>query len=106
MNANNLEARRNFLRFLAGSPLLAAARLPSALCDEVDPETSNLISSAKDAINVFDFASVAEHELPPAHWGYLKTGVDDDGTVFANRGAFSKYYMRPRRLIGVSQTEF
>ncbi len=105
MNAIHLEARRNFLKFLAGSPLLAAARLPSALGDEIDPETSNLISSAKDAINVFDFASVAEHELPPAHWGYLKTGVDDDGTVLANRRAFSKYYMRPRRLVGVSKID-
>ena len=108
MNDIKLEARRHFLRFLAGSPLLASLRTEPGFCAELGldaAESLNLISSAKDAIDVFDFESVAGHELPPAHWGYLKTGVDDDGSLLANRRAFSKYYMRPRRLVGVSKID-
>ena len=108
MNNTRLDARRNFLRFLAGSPLLAS--LPAAIgnCDEIDladASLSGLISEADDAIDVFDFERVAAQDLPPAHWGYLKTGVNDDGSVRANRAAFSQYYMRPRRLVGVSKVD-
>lgn len=108
MNDIKLRARRHFLRFLAGSPLLALLRRAPGFGEEPRagaPESSNLIASPKDAINVFDFEKVAEHELPPAHWGYLKTGVDDDATVFANRKAFSKYFLRPRRLVDVTKID-
>ena len=108
MNDNKLDARRNFLRFLAGSPLLASLPTAPGFCDELDLENatlSDLISEANEAIDVFDFERVAEQELPTAHWGYLKSGVDDDGSVLANRMAFSKYYMRPRRLVGVSKID-
>ncbi len=112
MNDMDLQCRRNFLRFLAGSPLLAS--LPTGFCEEASaqdqpntlaPESSNLISNPNDAIDIFDFERIAQHELPLAHWGYLKSGVGDDGSVLANRMAFSKYYMRPRRLVGVSKID-
>ena len=35
-----------------------------------------LIQSAEDALDVFDFHTVAKHKLPPAHYGYLATGTD------------------------------
>ncbi len=90
--------RREFLKFLAASPLLGAAGTGASRSDDV-------IASAHDALNVFDFEAVARQKLPPAHYGYLATGVDDDATVRANRVGFSRYQMRSRRLIDVSRID-
>ncbi len=57
------------------------------------------MSGPKDAINVLDFEDMARKVLPPAHWGYLTTGVDDDLTLKANREAYRHYQLRPRRLV-------
>jgi 4-hydroxymandelate oxidase len=57
-----------------------------------------VISDPSQAINVLDFEAAARKALPPAHWGYLTTGVDDDSTLKANREAFSHYQLRARRL--------
>ncbi len=114
MDDSHLQYRRNFLKFLAASPLLASFRAATSFCEEASAEdkprvlaseSSHVISSPDEAVNVFDFQSVAQREIPPAHWGYLKTGVDDDATVVANRTAFSKLYLRPRRLVGVSNID-
>ena len=67
--------------------------------------SDDVIASARDALNVFDFEPVARQKLPPAHFGYLATGVDDDATVRANREGFSRYQMRSRRLIDVSRID-
>ncbi len=95
-------SRRAFLRFLAASPLLTCLDLPqdwfTALAQEPD-----LIKAAKDALDVFDFEAVARKNLLPAHWGYLSTGTDDDGTVRANREGFDRYQLRVRRLIDTSK---
>jgi isopentenyl diphosphate isomerase/L-lactate dehydrogenase-like FMN-dependent dehydrogenase len=58
-----------------------------------------VISDPSQAINIFDFEAAARKALPPAHWGYLSTGVDDDATLKANREAFSHYQLRSRRLV-------
>jgi len=87
-----LEGRRRFLRYLAGSPLLA---LPQ----------SELISDPAEALNVFDFHEVAKAVLPKAHYGYLATGVDDDRTLHANSEAFQRYQLRMRRLIDVRKVD-
>ncbi len=114
MDDIHLQYRRNFLKFLAASPLLASFRASASFCEEasaqgkpreVASESSPVIASPNEAVNVFDFQSVAQHKIPPAHWGYLQTGVDDDATVVANRTAFSKLYLRPRRLVGVSKID-
>src|ERR1035438_3252676 len=89
----SLSARREFLRFLACSPLALAQ----------DP--SPAITNAKDALNVMDFEPLAHKTLPPAHWGYLSTGVDDDLTLRANREAMSHYQLRARRLMGVAKVD-
>jgi 4-hydroxymandelate oxidase len=85
--------RREFLRFLAGSPLF--------LWENED----RLITSPADALSVFEFEPVAKKTLPPAHFGYLASGVDDDLTLRANREAFSRIQIRPRRMIDVSKVD-
>jgi 4-hydroxymandelate oxidase len=89
-----MSARREFLRFLAGSPLLA-----NAAAQESAP------AGAKDAVNVMDFEPLARKALPIAHWGYLATGVDDDLTLRANREAMSHYQLRARRLMGTAKAD-
>ncbi|PYV09269.1 MAG: alpha-hydroxy-acid oxidizing enzyme [Acidobacteria bacterium] len=73
-------SRRAFLRFLAGSPLAAAAA----------EQGDSVIASPGDALNVFDFEAAARQKLPPAHFGYIATGVDDDATLRANREGFAR----------------
>jgi len=90
--------RREFLRFLATSPLMARARAQEAV-------TPGTLSNPKDALNVMDFEPLARKALPPAHWGYLATGVDDDVTLRAKREAFGHFQLRPRRLVDVSMTD-
>jgi isopentenyl diphosphate isomerase/L-lactate dehydrogenase-like FMN-dependent dehydrogenase len=85
--------RREFLRFLAGSPLLLWQK------DE------RLIEAPAEALSVLEFEPVAKKVLPPAHWGYLTTGVDDDLTLRANREAFTKIQIRARRLVDVSNVD-
>jgi isopentenyl diphosphate isomerase/L-lactate dehydrogenase-like FMN-dependent dehydrogenase len=115
-------SRRSFLAFLAGSPLFAAAGVDFAplerlfrgtrreqstalgLVEQVAQEPE-LISSAREALDVFDFEPVARKRVPVAHWGYLMTGSDDDGTIRANRDGFNRYELRVRRLVDVSRID-
>jgi len=81
-------SRRAFLRWLAGSPLLSFAGLQACTVGREERTASTrdldqLIRSSDDAINVFDFEAVARNNLPPAHFGYMATGVDDDATLRA-----------------------
>jgi isopentenyl diphosphate isomerase/L-lactate dehydrogenase-like FMN-dependent dehydrogenase len=106
-------SRRRFFQMLAGSPLLALAypgpadhgrhaqapsvQTPStAILD--DQFGGQLIESAADAINVWDFERVAHANTLPEHWNYIHLGVDDLETRVANREAFQRLMLRPRRL--------
>jgi isopentenyl diphosphate isomerase/L-lactate dehydrogenase-like FMN-dependent dehydrogenase len=92
--------RRRFLRFLAGSPLLSKAwAQPAAVV------SNSVLSNPKAALNVMDFEEAARKALPPAHWGYLATGVDDDLTLQANREGFKHIQLRPRRLVDVTSPD-
>src|SRR5258706_15399012 len=107
--------RRRFRQFLAGSPLYAG--LPGAALAQLllpqerraDPlawspqDPALLIKDPKDAINVFDFEPVMRQNVPPAHFGYMASGVDDDVTLRANRDDMLKFQLRPRRLVDVSK---
>jgi len=97
---SSAESRRRFLRFLAASPLLAHSRGPL-----FGQNPSVALTAAKDAINVMDFEEPAHKALPPAHWGYMASGVDDDLTLKANLAAFKHIQLRPRRLVDVSQAD-
>ena len=99
------EARRRFLKFLAASPLLyctAAGRLLAEESLDAIQLPDFLIKSPEDALDVFDFHTVAKHKLPPAHYGYLATGTDGNETLSANRRAFNDLYLRPMRMVDTS----
>jgi isopentenyl diphosphate isomerase/L-lactate dehydrogenase-like FMN-dependent dehydrogenase len=64
-----------------------------------------LIKSPKEAINVFDFEPVMAKNVPPAHFGYMASGIDDETTLRANREGFQKFVLRPRRLVDVSKVD-
>src|SRR5499427_7264575 len=64
-----------------------------------------VISDPSQAINVLEFEAAARKALPPAHWGYLSTGVDDDATLKANREGFSHYQLRSRRLVDTTDID-
>ncbi len=108
-------SRRRFLQFLAASPLLAASDLaalaaeaPSRLPDPMiwaPRSLDKLIASPKEAIDIFDFEPVAAKNVPPAHFGYMTGGVNDDVTLRANREGFLKFQLRPRRLVDVSKVD-
>lgn len=87
------QPRREFLRFLAASPLATRAWAQGA--------SPNL----KDALNVMDFEPWARAALPPAHLGFMATGVDDDATLRMNREAMGHYQLRARRLVDVSKAD-
>ena len=87
-------ARRNFLKFLAASPL-AAADLRQALAQTTP---MGVIASPGEALSVFDFEEAAHRKVLPGHWAYMASGVDDDVTLRANREGFSHLELRPRRL--------
>jgi 4-hydroxymandelate oxidase len=98
LNSSPVESRRRLLRYLAASPL--ALPFAAELLAEDAP-----IQAVKDAIDVFDFEAAARRALPPAHWGYLATGVDGDRTVRANREAFDRVQLRARHLVDVRQVD-
>jgi 4-hydroxymandelate oxidase len=109
--------RRRFLQFLASSPLLAAggasafaetlmpkAKLPDPLMwGPLDP--ARVIKSPKEAINVFDLEPAMRQNVPPAHFGYMASGIDDEVTLRRNREDFLKFQLRPRRLVDVSKVD-
>ncbi len=93
--ARLIRDRRDFLRFLAASPCVALAGSLPALAWQTQQE----LADPKDALDVMDFEEAAHKKIPPAHWWYMASGVEDDLTLKANRDAFKHIYLRPRRLI-------
>src|SRR3984885_12286214 len=108
-------SRRRFLQYCAASPLLAstafaakALEVPSKLPDPMTwapPGSIDLIKAPKEAINVFDFEPVARQNVPPAHFGYMASGLDDEVTLRANREGFLKFQLLPHRLNDVSKVD-
>jgi len=92
-------SRRSFLGFLAGSPAIAWAQQVS------NEQRAAIVESAGDALSVADFEAIAQHKLPPAHWGYVASGVDDDATYRANIAGFKRIELRPRRLADIAKTD-
>jgi isopentenyl diphosphate isomerase/L-lactate dehydrogenase-like FMN-dependent dehydrogenase len=108
-------SRRQFLQFLAASPFYASSTLaayatetPSRLPDPMiwaPRDLDHLIATPKDAINVFDFEPVMHKNVPPGHFGYMASGIDDEVTLRANREGFLHFQLRPRRLVDVSKVD-
>src|SRR5579864_6868592 len=96
-------ARREFLKFLAASPYVAAfggvaaflkqRPLPQTIAQtsaqtiaQKEPAASDVIAAPADALDVFDFEEAAHRKVRDSHWAYMVSGVDDDATFRANRG--------------------
>lgn len=101
MNSN----RREFFQFLAASTVLTPSVRAWAQQLAVSHEQSPVLMSAKDALQVMDFEDAARRALPPAHWGYMASGADDDLTLKANVEAFGHIGLKPRRLVDVSKPD-
>src|SRR4030095_8472889 len=111
-------SRRRFRSWLSGSPLLAVPGIDAWAAEGISPgsklpdpmiwsmtQLQQLIKSPKDAINVFDFEPVMRQNVPPAHFDYMASGIDDEVTLRANREGFLKFQLRPRRLVDVSKVD-
>ena len=101
MNRSSLQVRyrREFLKFLAASPLVAYG------LREVWAQEPGSAPAVKDVLSVMDFEPLAKATLPPAHWGYMASGVDDNLTLQANVAAYKNIQLRPRRLVDVSKVD-
>ncbi|HET7259837.1 MAG TPA: alpha-hydroxy acid oxidase [Candidatus Acidoferrum sp.] len=114
-----VKSRRIFLRMLGASPIIAGSSILAGSLAELlqaKPleekyflgwlknlqQSGEVISSPEQAFDVMDFEAAAKKNIPPAHWGYLATGVDDDATVRANREGYSHIQIRARRIVDVS----
>jgi 4-hydroxymandelate oxidase len=115
--------RRDFLHFLAASPL--AGGLPEwargvlafqnpaqgrggASGDSTTPARTQgpaIVGRAADALDVFDMETVARANTRGSHWAYLMTGVDNEDTLRANREGFARLALRSRRLVDVSKID-
>ena len=113
VSSEALKGRRQFLKMLAGSPLLGYTELPTLLGQRglgfsalgALQEDDGIIQSLDEAFEVMDFEPLAKKMMLPEHWAYLATGVDDDKTLRWNHEAFSNYSLRMRRLVDFSQLD-
>jgi isopentenyl diphosphate isomerase/L-lactate dehydrogenase-like FMN-dependent dehydrogenase len=110
-----LAARRQFLQFMAGSPLLVGTTPLAMLAAAASPawaqsydvlraqtkKVGDIIEAPEDALNVMDFEPAARVALKdkPTHWGYLATGVDGDLTLRKNQEDYDRLRIRVRRLV-------
>jgi 4-hydroxymandelate oxidase len=93
-------SRRAFVGALAALPFGRSTRaqeppLPPSVLYRREPPP---ITSAGQVLNVMDFEPLARNALPPAHYAFIATGIDDDLTVVRNHAAFDHYEIRARRF--------
>ena len=102
-NSSHDAARRRFLSFLTQSPLVyglgGLLPLERLIAQELEGRGGVLVDSVEQALNVYDLEVVMKSRLSPGHWAYTAQGADDLGTIAANRAAFSKIQLRPKRLV-------
>jgi len=91
--------RRAFLKFIAASPLFAVVPGLAEAFQQGDLE------QAQFALDVFDLEAAAQKITPPAHWGYLMSGVDGEATLKANRDGYTRYQLKTRRFVDVSKID-
>jgi 4-hydroxymandelate oxidase len=116
------KTRRKFLRMLAASPVLAGPSIVGgSLLNlmaggevsegqfrgwlETLQQNDAVITSPEEALDVFDFEAAARKAIPPAHFGYLATGVDDDATVKLNHDGYSHIQIRARRFVNAENVD-
>lgn len=93
-------ARRQFLRFLAASPL---ATLPADF-SWAYPERA-VPGNLNEVLNIFQLDQVAQRTLSPDAYHFIVGAADDGASNRANREAYKKVSLRPRRLVDVSNID-
>jgi len=97
-------ARRQLLRFLLQSPLLAAPALIGPLRALGRPEFATP-ESLDEVLDIFQMKRLAQKALDLEAWHFIVNGADDMRTVDANRHAFDAWQLRVRRLVDVSAVD-
>ena len=91
-------ARREFLKFLAASPYVAALggvtaflgdRASAQRSGASDGAAADVIARPADALSVLDFEEAAHLKVLPGHWAYMASGVDSDVTLDSTTAAVS-----------------
>ena len=112
MQPRSPTARREFLKFLAASPYVAALGGVAAFVHEngfaeeirqsgfaqITRDRMSVVETPAEALTVFDVEETARRKVQQGHWSYMASGTDDDATLFANREGFRQVQLRPRRL--------
>src|SRR6267378_8660337 len=98
-------ARRQLLHGLAAAPALLGMPRFGLSQAVAEPAFDEAPVTANQILNIADFEGLARAKLPPAHFGYIATGADDDRTVFLNHDAYSHIEIRSRRFVDVSKLE-
>lgn len=98
--------RRAFLRFVAASPYVAAlGGFATWAQQNADVLAGGVIGGPGEARSVMDFEAAAQRKVQAGHWAYMRSGVDDDATLRANREGYSKVQLRPRRLMDATKVD-
>jgi len=119
INATNVKNnRRKFLQYLAASPVLALGTREALANTAFELQTrpddpyiwkpydpNYIVEKPEQAIDIFELEAVAHKNVPPAHWGYMSTGADGEGSYRANRQDQNKFVIRSRRLIDVREAD-
>lgn len=100
MSTRNFEVRRQFLRFLAASPL---ATLPAGFL-RAYPDRA-VPASLREVLNVFQLDRIAQTTLPRDVYHFISGASDDGAANRANIEAYAKCKLRPRRLVDVSSID-
>ena len=111
-----MECRREFLRLLAGSPLLALDGFPHGPWEGLMAPVQggqgydvggapDVITAPGQAFNVFDFEAAAKEKISIAHFLYLEGGVEDGAMVRTNREGFTKFQIRDRRMVDTQKID-
>ena len=96
-------ARRALLQSLAALPIATA--FPRLLRAVEAGDARAGLPPLDTVLSVAEFEALARAVLPPAHFGYIATGVDDDRTVAWNHDAFSLLEIRASRFVDVSHLD-
>jgi isopentenyl diphosphate isomerase/L-lactate dehydrogenase-like FMN-dependent dehydrogenase len=107
MMLNRRAALRNLLRFVAGSPLLAAAQSPPGF-PEHKGGTWFPPAYADDVmgpVNLHEFETIARQMIHKLAYDFIAGGVEDEVTLRANRESLEKLRLVPRVMVDVSAVD-